>query len=132
MYTKDELGYKKRLKKRSKRPMGLTIVCALVVLFGFIYLIEIYLNVPKMNLGEHPGMKTIYPALNALVIVFSFVSISGVWSMEKWGPITFPFIVLFKILIDLLLLQKFNPWYLLGFVVAVYFFRFYKQMKHSE
>ena len=125
MYTKDELGYKKRVKKKSKRPMELTIVCALVVLFGFINLIDMYVRV-------YPGIRTIYPALNALVIVFSFVSISGVWSMEKWGPITFHFIVLLKILIDLIVLGKFNAWYMLGFIVAVYFFRFYSKMKHSE
>jgi len=125
MYTKDELGYKKRVKKKSKRPMDLTIVCALVVVLGFINLIDMYVRV-------YPGIRTIYPALNALVIVFSFVSISGIWSMEKWGPITFPFIVLFKIMIDVIVLEKFNPWYLLGFIVAVYFFRFYTKMKHSE
>ena len=73
MYTKDELGYKKRVKKKSKRPMELTIVCMLVVLFGFFNLIDMFIRV-------YPGIKTIYPALNALVIVFSFVSISGVWN----------------------------------------------------
>ena len=125
MYTKDELGYKKRVKKKSQRPMELTIVCALVVLFGFFNLVDMFIRV-------YPGIKTIYPALNALVIVFSFISISGVWSMEKWGPITFPFIVLFKIMIDVIVLGNLNPWYLLGFVVAVYFFRFFTKMKHSE
>jgi hypothetical protein len=85
-----------------------------------------------MYIRVYPGIRTIYPALNALVIVFSFVSISGIWSMEKWGPITFPFIVLFKIMIDVIVLEKFNPWYLLGFIVAAYFFRFYTKMKHSE
>jgi hypothetical protein len=124
MYTKDELGYKKRVKKKSKRPLDLTIVCILIVLFGFI-------NIISMYIGVYAGIHTIYPAINALMIVFSFVAISGVWSMEKWGPISFPIVVLLKIITDVGF-GEFSAWYLLGFIVALYFFRFYSKMKHSE
>ena len=124
MYIKNELGYKKRVKKKSKRPLDLTIICILIVLFGFA-------NIISMYIGVYSGHHTIYPAVNALMIVFSFVSISGVWSMEKWGPITFPIIVLMKILVDAAF-GEFSPWYLTGFVIAIYFFRFYAKMKHSE
>lgn len=124
MYTRDELGYKKRAKKKSKRPLDLTIVCILIVLFGFA-------NIISMYIGIYSGIHTIYPAINALMIVFSFVSISGVWSMEKWGVITFPIVVILKIIVDLLF-GEFLPWYFLGIVISLYFFRFYPKMKHSE
>ena len=124
MYTRDELGYKKRVKKKSKRPLDLTISCVLIVLFGFI-------NIISMYIGVYKGIHTIYPAINALMVVFSFVSISGIWSMEKWGVITFPVVVLLKIIADAMF-DAFSPWYLLGFVIALYFFRFYTKMKHSE
>jgi len=125
MYTKDELGYKRKGKKKSKRPMELSIVCGLVVLYGMLNLILMYTP-------QYIETNAIYPAVNALVIVFSFVSISGIWSMEKWGPITFPFVVLLKIVMDFIILGKFNPWYLTGFIIAAFFFRFYHKMKHSE
>jgi hypothetical protein len=124
MYTKDALGYKKRVRKKSKRPVELSVICALIVLFGFI-------NIISMYIGEYAGIHTIYPAVNALIIVFSFVSVSGVWSMEKWGPITFPVVVLLKIITDAVF-GEFSAWYLLGFIIAFYFFRFYPNMKHSE
>lgn len=124
MYTKDELGYKQRVKKKIKRPLGLTIVCLSLILFGFI-------NIISMYIGVYSGIHTIYPAVNALMIVFLFVSISGVWSMEKWGAITFPIVVLMKILVDIGF-GEFSAWYLLGFVITLYFFRFYTKMKHTE
>jgi hypothetical protein len=124
MYTKDQLGYKKRLKKKSTRPLPITIICILIVLWGIWNLVSMYINVYR-------GVYAIYPAVNALMIVFSFVSISGVWSMEKWGPITFPVIVTVKIITDLIF-NTFTPWYLLGYVIAFYFFRHLKDMKRSE
>lgn len=124
MYTKDELGYKKRVKKKSKRPFELSIICLLIVLFGFF-------NIISMYIGVYSGIHTIYPAINALVVVFSFVSISGVWNMERWGPITFPLVILLKITVDIIF-STFSAWYLIGFLIAFYFFRFYAKMKHSE
>jgi hypothetical protein len=124
MYTKDPLGYKRRLKKKSKRPLPITVLCVLIVLLGIWNLISMYINVYK-------GVYAIYPAANALMIVFSFVSISGIWSMEKWGAITFPVVVTIKIIIDLIF-SVFSGWYLLGYVVAIYIFTFYKQMRRSE
>jgi hypothetical protein len=84
-----------------------------------------------MYINLYKGVYAIYPAVNALMIVFSFVSISGIWSMEKWGAITFPVVVTIKIITDLIF-SNFSGWYLLGYVVAIYFFTFYKQMRRSE
>jgi hypothetical protein len=124
MYTRDELGYKKRAKKKSKRPLDLTIVCILIVLFGFI-------NIISMYIGIYAGIHTIYPAVNALMVVFAFVSISGVWAMERWGAITFPIVVILKIITDTIF-GEFSAWYLIGLLISLYFFRFYPKMKHSE
>lgn len=124
MYTKDQLGYKRRLKNKSKRPLDITILCIFLVLLGLWNLVSMYINVYK-------GPYAIYPAANALMIVFSFVSISGIWSMEKWGTITFPIVVALKLITDLIF-STFNVWYLLAFVIAIYFFRYYKKMRRSE
>jgi hypothetical protein len=124
MQTKDELGYKKRSRKKSKRPLDLSIICVLVVLLGFYNIIDMFMHV-------YERVYTLYPALNALVVVFSFVSISGIWSMEKWGPVSFPFVVLLKILIDLIF-GKFVVWYLLGLVLAIYFLRYLPKMRNVE
>jgi hypothetical protein len=124
MYVKDDLGYKRKVKRLPKRPPLLTVVCILLVLFGFWNIISMYMRV-------YPGINTLYPALNALMVVFSFVSISGVWSMEKWGAITFPIVVTLKLLVDLIFGQ-FHPLYLLGYAVAGFFFLYYRQMRRTE
>lgn len=124
MYVKDDLGYKRKVKRLPKRPALLTAVCILIVLFGFGNIISMYMRV-------YPGISTLYPALNALMVVFSFVAISGVWSMEKWGPISFPIVVTLKLLIDLVFSQ-FNPWYLLGYAVAGFFLIYYQKMRKTE
>ncbi|MBU6157550.1 MAG: hypothetical protein KGP35_00840 [Bacteroidetes bacterium] len=124
MQIKDELGYKKRSRKKSRRPLDLSIVCVIVVLLGFYSIIDMFMHV-------YERVYTLYPALNALVVVFSFVSLSGIWSMEKWGPISFPFVVVLKLLIDLIF-GKFVVWYLLGLVLAIYFLRFLPKMRNSE
>lgn len=124
MQVKDELGYKKRSKKKSRRPLDLSIVCVMVVLLGFYNIIDMFMNV-------YERVYTLYPALNALVVVFSFVSVSGIWSMEKWGPFSFPFVMILKLLIDLIF-GKFIIWYLLGLPLAVYFLRYVKKMRNSE
>ena len=124
MYSKDQLGYKKRLKRKSVRPLPVTILCILIVSWGIWNLISMYINV-------YNGVYAIYPAVNALMVVFSFVAISGVWSMEKWGAITFPAIVTLKIIADLIF-GTFIAWYLLGYVIAVVFLRYYPKMRKSE
>jgi hypothetical protein len=79
----------------------------------------------------YKGFYAIYPAVNALMIVFSFVSISGIWSMEKWGAVSFPIVLTLKMIVDLYS-KEFNPWYLLGYAVAFYFFRYFSLMRRSE
>lgn len=124
MYTKDELGYKKRVKKKIKRPDYITYLCFAVVAFGFWNLISSYI-------GIYQGFGTLYPAANALMIVFSFVAISGVWSMEKWGAISFPIVITLKLLIDLFW-GHFNPWILLAFIPAAVFLSLLPKMKRGE
>lgn len=124
MYVKDEYGYKKRVTKKAKRPLLITLLCLVLIALGFWSLISSYI-------GIYQGFGTLYPAANALMIVFSFVAISGVWSMEKWGAIAFPIVVTIKILFDLMF-GHFNGWYLLGFIPAVVFITLLPKMKRTE
>jgi hypothetical protein len=124
MHNKDQLGYKRRLRKKSNRPLPITVLCILIVLWGLWNLISMYINV-------YTGVYAIYPAVNALMIMLSFVSVSGIWSMEKWGPISFPIVVALKIICDLIF-SMFNPFYLLGFLLSIVFFRYYSKMRRSE
>lgn len=124
MYIKNEYGYKKRVKRKVKRPPLITALCLAVVAYGFWDIISSYI-------GIYSGFGTLYPALNALMIVFSFVAISGVWSMEKWGPISFAIVILLKLLLDALW-GEFNYWVLLAFIPAAIFFTQFAKMKKTE
>lgn len=125
MYTKDQLGYKKRVvKRRAKRPMHITILCLVIVAYSFWSLISSYIGVYK-------DFGVLYPAANALMIVFTFVAISGVWSMEKWGPISFVIVLVLKLLTDALW-GYFNVWILLAIIPAVIFLLLIPKMKNVE
>jgi hypothetical protein len=124
MYVKNEYGYKKRVKKKIKRPTYITLLCVGVVVYGFWNIISSYM-------GIYNGFGTLYPAINALMIVFSFVAISGVWSMEKWGAVTFPIVITLKLLVDVLW-NHFNPWLLLAFIPAAVFLSLFPKMKRVE
>ncbi len=124
MYSKDEFGYKKRVRKKTKRPGYITYLCLAVIVFGFWNIIASYI-------GIYQGFGTLYPAANALMIVFSFVAISGVWSMEKWGAISFPIVVVLKLLVDSLW-GHFNPWVLLAFIPAAVFIYILPKMKRVD
>jgi hypothetical protein len=124
MYVKDEYGYKKRVRKKTNRPLLITMLCLIIIAFGFWSLISSYI-------GIYQGFGTLYPAANALMIVFSFVAVSGVWNMEKWGSVTFPIVVGLKILFDLMF-GHFNGWYLLGFIPAAIFIIMLPKMRRTE
>jgi hypothetical protein len=124
MYVKNEFGYKKRVRKKAKRPPYISILCLAVIAYGFWDIISSYI-------GVYQGFGTLYPAANALMIVFSFVAISGVWSMEKWGPISFPIVITLKLLVDVLW-GHFNPWILLAFIPAGVFLYLLPKMKNTE
>jgi len=124
MYVKDQFGYKKRVKRKVNRPKHITALCLLLIAYGFWSIISSYI-------GVYSGFGTLYPAINALMIVFSFVAISGVWSMEKWGPISFAIVIALKLLTDALW-GKFNPWFLLAVIPAVIFFLQFPKMKKTE
>lgn len=104
--------------------MHITILCLLIVVYGFWSLISSYI-------GVYRDFAVLYPAANALMIVFMFVAISGVWSMEKWGPISFVIVVLLKLLTDALW-GYFNIWMLLGIVPAAVFLLLIPKMKNVE
>jgi hypothetical protein len=133
MYTKDELGYKKKIRQKSKRPVFLTLLCYLFVLYGFAEIINSYVN-------TYQGMKTFYPAFNSLMVVFGFVAISGIWSMEKWGPISLSIVFPLKVLVEIIFFDwdhgKFTVEHLLEFslwlIVCVVAYWYMPKMKTTQ
>ena len=124
----DQYGYKKKGGKRSPRPQLVTILCVLLFAWGLWEIAYSYTGNTALNKS---GVDTLYPAVNALMMVFSFVALSGVWSMEKWGPITFAIVLSLKILVDLMF-GHFNTMYFIGFVPAILFLINMKKMRRTS
>jgi hypothetical protein len=112
----DEFGYKKKGKRKSPRPMLITILCLIVFAYGILEIAYSFIGGVTLK----GGVDTIYPAVNALMVVFTFVAASGVWTMEKWGAISFIIVVTVKLLVDLLF-AHFNWYELLYFIPAALF-----------
>lgn len=124
----DKYGYKKKGRSKTPRPLLVTILCALLFAWGLWEIAYSYTGNTALNKS---GVDTLYPAVNALMMVFSFVALSGVWSMEKWGPITFAIVVSLKILVDLMF-GHFNAVYFIGFVPAIIFLLNMKKMRKTD
>ncbi len=124
----DKYGYKKKGRSKTPRPLLVTILCALLFAWGLFEIAYSYTGNTALNKS---GVDTLYPAVNALMMVFSFVALSGVWSMEKWGPITFAIVVSVKILVDLMF-GHFNAVYFIGFVPAIIFLLNMKKMRKTD
>lgn len=125
MEQRDQLGYKKRGKaRRSKRTPIITGLCIVLFAFGLFSIVNTYT-------GLYKGLDTLYPAVNALMIVFSFVGLSGVWAMEKWGPVSFAIVIALKNLMDLIF-SNFHWYYLLGFIPAAIFLLAMPKMKNTD
>jgi hypothetical protein len=99
MYVKDDLGYKKKIKHRSKRPLLLTILCIILVAFGFYDIVGSFIST---SITCTDSLCQFYPAFNSLMVVFGFVAISGIWSMEKWGPISLSIIFPLNLITELI------------------------------
>lgn len=123
----DELGYKKRGRKRNPRPLLITILCSLLFAYGLWEIVYSFTG----NIVLKGGVDTLYPAINALMMVFAFVGLSGVWSMEKWGPISFVIVITLKLLVDAMF-SHFSWWYALGYIPAVLFLLALPKMKKTE
>jgi hypothetical protein len=125
MDHRDQLGYKSRSKsRRSKRPPLITAFCIALFALGLF-------NIVYTFTGLYKGLNTMYPAVNALMIVFSFVGLSGVWAMEKWGPVSFVIVVALKVLVDLIF-GNFQWYILLGFIPAALFLLAMPKMKNTD
>lgn len=123
----DELGYKKKGRKRNPRPFLITILCSVLFAYGLWEIVYSFTG----NIVLKGGVDTLYPAINALMMVFAFVGLSGVWSMEKWGPISFVIVITLKLLVDAMF-SHFSWWYALGYIPAVLFLLALPKMKKTE
>ncbi len=124
----DQYGYKKRGGKKNPRPQLITIFCVALFAWGLWEIASSYTGNTALNKS---GVDTLYPAVNALMMVFSFVALSGVWSMEKWGPVSFVVVVALKIGVDLMF-GHFNPIYFIGFIPAALFLLNIKKMRRAD
>ncbi|MBY0476517.1 MAG: hypothetical protein K2Q24_02640 [Chitinophagaceae bacterium] len=123
----DELGYKKKGRKRNPRPFLITILCSLLFAYGLWEIVYSFTG----NIVLKGGVDTLYPAINALMMVFAFVGLSGVWSMEKWGPVSFVIVITLKLLVDAMF-SHFSWWYAMGYIPAVLFLLALPKMKKTE
>ncbi|MBP6686355.1 MAG: hypothetical protein KA160_00750 [Lacibacter sp.] len=124
----DQYGYKRKRGKKSPRPQLITILCVFLFAWGLGEIVYSYTGSTVLNKS---GVDTLYPAINALMMVFSFVAVSGTWSMEKWGPISFVIVITLKLFVDLMF-GHFNPLYLLGYIPAVIFLLNLKKMRKTD
>ncbi len=123
----DDLGYKKRSIRKKTRPSLVSFLCVLLFAYGLWAIAYSFTG----NIVTRTGLDTVYPAVNALMIVFSFVALSGIWAMEKWGPVSFVIVLVLKLLIDLIF-GHFNWLILLGFIPASVFLLILPKMKNTD
>jgi hypothetical protein len=124
----DQYGYKRKKGKKTPRPHLITILCVLLFAWGLGEIVYSYTGNTALNKS---GIDTLYPAINALMMVFGFVAISGTWSMEKWGPISFVIVVTLKLGVDLIF-GHFNSMYLLAYIPAAIFLFNLKKMRRTD
>ncbi len=123
----DELGYKKRGRKKNPRPQLINVLCLLLFAYGLWEIVYSFTG----NIVLKGGVDTLYPAVNALMVVFGFVGLSGVWAMEKWGPISFVIVITLKLITDAIF-GHFNWMYALGYIPAVIFLLALPKMRNTD
>jgi len=110
-----------------KRPRVLAILCVT----GFI------ISAVQILLISYPGIRDIakwYPMLYGMIVALRFISLVGIWHMKKWGMELFIYVLLAKIIVQLLMSDLSQVAKLDIFVSAVFalvFFLFYKRMDRN-
>lgn len=102
-------------------PLVVLILCGLLFAYGIVEIIYTFS-------GAYGQLHVAYSAVNAFIVILSFVALSGVWAFEKWGPIAFALVIALKAGSDLFF-GNFQLWQLLSVLPAIVFLAFYKQMK---
>lgn len=112
---------KKAKANQVSPPLTITILCGLLFAYGIFEIIYTFS-------GAYGHLHVAYSAINAFIVVLSFVALSGVWAFEKWGPIAFALVIALKAGSDLLF-GNFQLWQLVSVLPAIIFLAVYKQMK---
>lgn len=107
--------------KEVSPPLVVLILCGLLFAYGIFEIIYTFS-------GAYGHLHVAYSAVNAFIVVLSFVALSGVWAFEKWGSIAFALVIAFKAGSDFLF-DNFQIWQLLSVLPAIVFLLYYKQMK---
>lgn len=92
----------------------LKVNCGLMYVYGLFQIIYTFT-------GAYGHVHVAYSAANAFMIILSFVALSSVWSLEKWGALSFLGVLLLSYLSDFFF-GNFRWWTLAGLVPAFLFF----------
>lgn len=111
-----------------KRPISaswelsmLKVICGLMYVYGLFQIIYAFT-------GAYGNVHVAYSAVNAFIIILSFVALSSVWSLEKWGALSFLGVLLLSYLSDFFF-GNFRWWTLAGLVPAFLFFLLLKRIR---
>jgi hypothetical protein len=104
-----------------KRPVIITALCLLLLAAGVF-------NITYTFTGVYAPYGLLYSAGHTLITVIIFASVSGIWSMEKWGVYLFLACLTIKLGLDLFT-GAFNWWETFLLVPAVIFLSQLKNMK---
>jgi len=113
--------YRSQKANQVSPPLTIKILCGLLFAYGIFEIIYTFS-------GAYGHLHVAYSAINAFIVVLSFVALSGVWAFEKWGSIAFALVIALKAGSDLLF-GNFQLWQLLSVLPAIIFLAAYKQMK---
>ena len=87
------------------RPIWVTAVCTSLFVAGLLSIVFAFF-------GEYAKFGVLYSALNMLLTVTIFASLSGVWEMERWGVWLFSALIVVKFGVDVFF-HAFSIWELL-------------------
>ena len=87
------------------RPSLVTAVCIILFVTGLLSIVFSFF-------GEYAKFGVLYSALNMLLTVTIFASLSGVWEMERWGVWLFSALIVVKFGVDVFF-HAFSIWELL-------------------
>lgn len=99
----------------------LKVICGVMYVYGLVQIIYTFT-------GAYGHVHVAYSAVNAFIIILSFVALSSVWSLEKWGALGFLGVLLLSYLSDFFF-GNFRWWTLAGLVLAFLFFLLLKRIR---
>lgn len=104
-----------------RRPVIITALCSALLAAGIFNIIYTFT-------GVYAPYGLLYSAGHTLITIIIFASVSGVWSMEKWGVYLFLACLAVKFGLDVFT-GAFKIWEIILLVPAIVFLAHLKNMK---